>query len=813
MNFIALNKNMCLKLLKVGLAFSILFSACTIPRKYQKGKPFVAKNTIEVKEGNFSKDERNTLKQRLNGQLDDSSKIKVIDKYFIRHVIMSPPAYDIASAALSTKNMRASMLHLGYYGARATFNADTISKGNQKRVTVNYLIKTGKPTLIDTVIYFLRDSTLQNITTKNLDKTLLKKQQPVTKAAVLGEVSRLVELYRNNGYYKFTAEELKVRGDTSIAALTTISDDPFEQLQLLAEAQAKRDSPTIKMAIVLNAPNDKAKVKQYYINNIYILPDYEIGDSLNDPTLTERVTQNCIIRYHSKLFRSNFLTQNMFLKKGDLYRQDDYYKSLNSFTKMGVWQNTNILIKEIKDSNKIDLVVQLIPTYKYTFEASLEASYSANSNSNNVTTVNAGNLLGLSGNASITNRNVNKEAIKMTNAFRAGVELNLGANKKVGGSIVNSNELSYNLNLVLPKFVKPVRSIFKKLKLTTDNQETFLNVSPSYINRINLFNLQSINLATGIGGTNKKQDKWVLKLLNIEYAKLYNETDSFIKTLQENPFLRYSFNTSLVAGMSFNYSSIRINKRNTNKQHSFNVNVEESGFITVIPLRKLGGIFSEEKNLLRQFIKADVEYIHSITYPKSNLVFRLFGGVGFSSKKDTTLPFFKQYFAGGANSMRGWPIRGIGRGIQPLTPYSENKFNDRTGDIRLEGNVEYRFALAQIIPNALILKGVLFADAGNIWNLRNSKPGGNDSASFQIKNIYRDLGVAAGTGLRLDFNYVVLRFDLGFRFKRPELAYENNGWKAPSIGFNDAFGKLFKKEFKEWRYNNMNFTIGISYPF
>ncbi len=803
MNFIALNKNMYLKLLKISLLFSIVFSACTIPRKYQKGKPFVAKNTIEVNEGNFTTNEKNALKQRLNGQLDDSSRIKTKDVLFFLHFIDKPPAYDSASAALSAKNMKASMLHLGYYGTNASFKADTVKNGSEKKVYVKYSIKAGKPTLIDTVIYFLRDSTLQSITNKNLDNTLLKEEQPVTKASVLGEVSRLVELYRNNGYYKFTAEELKVRGDTTIAALTTISDDPFEQLQLLAEAQAKKNKPTIKMAIVLNPPTDKSKIQQYYINNVIILPDYQVGDSLTDPTLTERVTEDFIVRYHSKLFRTNFLTQNMVLKKGDLYNQEKFYKSLNSFTKMGVWQNANIQVKEIKDSNKVDLIVQLIPTYKYSFEASLEASYSANSNTNNITTVNAGNLLGLSGNASITNRNVNKEAIKMTNAIRAGVELNLGANKNLGGSIVNSNELSYNLNLVMPKFIKPVRSIFKRKDIY--NQETFLTLSPSYINRINLFDLLSLNVATGIGWNNKKNDKFIFKPLNIEFARLYNETDSFKNTLRTNPFLRYSFNTSLVAGMSASYIGTRVNKRNSNKQHSIKINIEESGF----PYRQLG-LFDK---YLRQFIKADVEYVHSITYPKSNIVFRLFGGVGVSSKKDSTLPFFKQYFAGGANSMRGWPIRGIGRGSQPLTPYNENKFNDRTGDIQIEGNVEYRFTLAQIIPNALILKGVFFADAGNIWNLRNSKPGGDDSASFKFSNLYRDLGIAAGTGLRLDFNYVVLRFDLGFRFKRPELAYQNNGWKAPSIGFNDAFGKLFKPEFKEWRYNNMNFTIGISYPF
>jgi outer membrane protein insertion porin family len=800
MNFIALNKYVPVKFLTMLVAFGLWLSACTIPRKYQKGKPFVAKNSIEVKEGNFTNDERNALKQRLNAQLDDSSRVKIKDALFFLHFIDKPPVYDSNSATASAKNMKSSMIHLGYYGATTGFDIDTIKKGETPQLHVQYKVKAGKPTLIDTVAYFLRKPNLQQLTMKHIDKSLLQKNKPVTKATVLGEVSRLVELYRNNGYYKFTADELKVRGDTSIEALTTIAETFEEQLELIAKAQAQRDSPKIKMAIVLNTASDSNKTKLYYINNIYILPDFQPGDSVNNPTLTERVTDNYIIRYHQKLFKTNFLTQNMFLKKGDLYRQDDFYKSLNSFTKMGVWQNTNIQVVEVKDStNKIDLIVQLIPSYKYSFEASIEASYSANSNTNNVTTVNAGNLLGISGNASITNRNVNKEAIKMVNAIRAGVELNLGSNRSNTGNAINSNEISYSNNIVFPKFIFP----FTKLRNNKNflNGETFINTNLAYVNRINLFNLQSINFGIGYAWNTKKMDRISFKPLSIEFARLFNETDSFKTTLNENPFLRYSFNTSLVAGMSASFSSTRINAKHPNKQHSLKANFEVSGY----PI---------SKKYIRQFVKADIEYIHSVSKPKSNIVYRLFLGAGLASKQDTTLPFFKQYFAGGANSMRGWPVRGIGRGSQPLTPYNQNKFNDRTGDMQLEGNFEYRFDIAQIIPNTLILKGVLFADAGNIWNLRNSKTNGTtDSAQFNFKNLYKEIGLAAGTGLRLDFNYVVLRLDLGFRFKRPELAYINNGWKTPSIGFDDAFGKLFKREFKQWRYENMNFTIGISYPF
>jgi outer membrane protein assembly factor BamA len=244
--------------------------------------------------------------------------------------------------------------------------------------------------------------------------------------------------------------------------------------------------------------------------------------------------------------------------------------------------------------------------------------------------------------------------------------------------------------------------------------------------------------------------------------------------------------------------------------------VDESGFPMGIPLRAFN-TFKNYKNL-RQYLKADVLYTHSRSKPKSALIFRVFGGLGIASKQDTTLPFFKQYFGGGSNSMRGWPVRGIGLGAKPLSPYSSNRFNDRTGDIQFETNIEYRYNIAQIIPNTLVLKGALFADFGNIWNLRNSTATGTeDTAQFKFKNLWKEMGVDAGLGFRLDFNYFVVRFDFGLRFKRPELSYINNGWKIPALGFDDVFKKVFAKgtddEYRRWRYENFNFTIGINYPF
>ena len=195
-------------------------------------------------------------------------------------------------------------------------------------------------------------------------------------------------------------------------------------------------------------------------------------------------------------------------------------------------------------------------------------------------------------------------------------------------------------------------------------------------------------------------------------------------------------------------------------------------------------------------------------------MFRLFAGVGIPlSKSDTTLPFFKQYFGGGPNSMRGWPVRGIGIGSQPLATFDNNRsfFNDRTGDIQLEANTEYRYNIAPLFSNAVFLKGAFFIDAGNIWNYKNTKTNGAiDSTQFKFQNLYKQLGISAGTGLRFDFSYFLIRFDMGFRLKRPDIT-ENNGWQIPNITWKHLFSNDVIN--KRWRYENFNFTIGIDYPF
>ena len=800
-----------------------LFSSCaptkysgfTKVRKYQKNIPFVYKNNIYLDAEQATKDEMKVMKSRLYNQLDDSARVRIKDAIFLWHYITRPPVFDSTNIRQSAANMYGYMQNIGYYNPTVTYTFDTVIKRNrgQHRVIINYFVKSGKRTTIDTVAYLFNKPELEQIAVSTRKVSSLQKGIPITKASISDETNRLVNLFRNHGYYKFTADEIRATGDTSIEALTTVSEDPFEQLRLLAEAAEKRNKPTIRLGFQLNNPAAKDSIKKYFIHDIIIMPDYRPGDVYSDSGLTLRTLPRFTLSYHDYKFKTSLLNRNLYLKKGKVFRQDDYYKTINELYKLGIWESPSIDIIEHRDSALMDLVIKLIPLKRYGFQGNIEVSYSANSSTSNLPTLSTGNLLGLSANLGLTDRNFAGSAIRMTNSVKGGVEFNT-TRRNSGGTFINSRELTFNNSFLFPKFIFPFNGLNNKDWIT---HQSFINTNLSFINRIDFYNQQIINTSLGYNFSMNKNRLWSLRLFNFDFRRLYNRSKAFDSTLLEFPFLRYSFNTALVMGSSLSYTSGNQGYRNPNVINKLRVNLETSGLLWGV--LKEGKRTSHTGNFfnkyLREFVKGDIEYIRTYNHPKSAVVLRAFAGIGIPlSKGDTTLPFFKQYYGGGPNSMRAWPVQGIGIGGQPLAPFARNgaRFSDRTGDIQLEGNFEYRFNVAPLFSNAILFKMALFTDIGNVWNFKNTRPDGlPDTTQFRFKNLYKQLGVSSGVGFRFDFSYFLLRFDVAFRFKRPGLWTDDAGWQIPAINFKNLFYSA--TENKIWRYQNFNATIGIDYPF
>jgi outer membrane protein assembly factor BamA len=794
------------------VVIGVWLSACGKPfvRQAPKNQFFLYQNKIEVKQGGIKRNEKSEWVLRLNAQLDDSAKTKLSRKWIFFTILKNPLPFSLYATKESADRMRASLFHLGYYHATVESKLDT----NKRKITVHYDVSPGNPTRIASVKYEFEPKELQDLAVGMQEKSYLKINDPVTKAAIITETSRLVDSFRNHGYYKFSAAEIKVIGDTNAKIFTKLNNNPIKKISELSEIEHQKDSPSIKISLQLIPPADSSKLKAYRIRNVVVFSDHQPGDTWTDSTLHVDSLQTFIHKYHRLLYNTSFLEQQLHIQPGSYFNQSNLFQSIYQLSKSGIWQSVNFQIVDLQDTpGFIDILFDLTPAQKFGFETALEVSYSAASNTSNVL---AGNLFGLSGTISLLNRNLGKSAVKMSHQIRAGIEFN--NNTGTAGGLINSNEVSYGNTTSFPKLIGASIPKFFIPSARLNNGETFIQLNLSYNTRLNLFNLHSVSANAGWTGVNKYNWKWSWSPISIGFSNLFNQTDSFERVLDKNPFLRFSYNTALVAGMGVSFSKTRNDLKHPHslsREISYRFNAEESGLTWgQLPF------FLKYK---RRFIKSDFELKHTTRFKKTTLAFRGFVGLGIpllGTDTNRVLPFFKQYFGGGSNSMRAWPVRGIGPGGRPLIPYNSSRtvFNDRTGDMQIELNSEYRFDIAKIIPNTLTLRGAVFADIGNIWNLRNTNTGGiQDTAQFQFKNLYSQLGVSAGTGLRLDFNYFVVRLDFGFRFKRPELFYEKDGWKAPDIGWKDAWQKLITRgendAYKRWRYENFNFALGIGYAF
>jgi outer membrane protein assembly factor BamA len=197
----------------------------------------------------------------------------------------------------------------------------------------------------------------------------------------------------------------------------------------------------------------------------------------------------------------------------------------------------------------------------------------------------------------------------------------------------------------------------------------------------------------------------------------------------------------------------------------------------------------------------DAEFKHYYNRKHATLVSRLYAGVGVPYGTSDVLPYIKQFTAGGPSSLRAWRLRALGPGSYYNPDINNpNIFPDQTGEMKLEGNLEYRFDIFKLFGGFLKVKGATFIDAGNIWDLKKNsyKPG----AEFDIGRLYQDIAVGGGVGIRLDFSYAVLRFDFATPFKEPYIP-TNYGWIINTIDLPN----------KDWRRNNIVFNLAVGYPF
>jgi outer membrane protein insertion porin family len=323
--------------------------------------------------------------------------------------------------------------------------------------------------------------------------------------------------------------------------------------------------------------------------------------------------------------------------------------------------------------------------------------------------------------------------------------------------------------------------------------QTTVTLGFEFLNKTQYYRMSSVNL--GFGYRWKKPDKITQTFypLFVNSIALLKTTEYFDSIMNANPYIRKSFEEQFIVGMKYDFTYDNSFLKRTNGIY-LATGVSTSGNL----LDLLNRAFTSEterpytigQNVYSQFLKltADIRYYRN--FRKSTLAFRLYSGVGFPYSNSVVMPYVEQFYSGGSNSIRAFEARTVGPGtvIPPVQTDTTDVIIDQTGDIRLEGNMEFRFKMSKV------MQGAFFIDAGNIWLLRpdSTRPG----AEFHFSSFIDQLAVGTGFGLRFDFDFFVLRLDLGFPLRYPYLK-DGSNWVT-------SWNAIFEKPV---------FSLAIGFPF
>ncbi len=531
------------------------------------------------------------------------------------------------------------------------------------------------------------------------------------------ERKRITQLLTNNGYYHFNKTDITFRADSMVG-----------NRQVDVTMVLHRYHPTNEIDTLH---------QQYRIRNLQFLSGNEDGQIP---------------------LRKNVLKGNTFIIPDSLYSAADLQNTYNHFGRLGAVRYTNINFTEIPDSNQLDCQIQLSTNKPSTISFQPEGTNTAGD-------------LGAAATLSYQNRNLFHGSEVLSLELRSAFEAIRGLE---GYSNQDFEEYSAQARLAFPQFIAPFLSQDFRRRINATSEVSLLydlQNRPEFHRRV-----LSVAWRYKWNDTNH-HDRYQLDLVDLNYVFMPWISETFKKdylddTTNRNAILRYNYEDLFIMKTGFGYTY-------NNGLYAIKANIETAGNVLSLFSQLTGAKKNEDTNQYRlfniayaQYIKGDLDYTRYLLFDNDNTLAFHFGlGIAYPYGNSSILPFEKRYFSGGANSVRGWSVRSLGPG--KYARHDGNiDFINQTGDMKLDLNMEYRAHLFWK------LGGALFVDAGNIWTLRDyqDQPGGQ----FKIQNLFSELAVSYGVGLRFNFDYFVLRFDLGMKAVNPAYG-ENDGEHFPII--------------------------------
>ena len=661
---------------------------------------------------------------------------------FLQRIGEAPVIYSQAKAQKTTENIKAAVRNMGFLRAEV----DLLERRKGFKLNALYDIKAGERYWVTEFDRQIADEHIREIVDADSAESKVFEGMPFDLNVLDAERTRLNRLLRNNGYYLFNKDFIRFEADTTLGhnrvALSLVIDD-------YRTGQQTTRTPH----------------RQFYVKSV--------------------ATQSDTL--HKNYIRGNVLQVKNSIRQGELYNDQHVQETYSNLSALGAVMNSSVTMQaDTTDSTGLNAVVAVTTNKLRAFNAEVEGTNSAGD-------------LGAAVVLSYQNRNL----------FRGSELLNV----KLRGAYENIKKLEGYDNQDYIEYGVEVSLAFPDFK--------FPGVSRDFRHRSNAVSEVSLRyesqnrpefhrrVVTGAWryrwSQHNRQRQHRIDLIDLNYvfmpwiSKTFRN-DYLDNASSRNAILRYNYEDLFIMkwGYTFNYSSQPLSGATGNygtNAYSLRFNIETAGNL----LYGLTSLFSTSKNSLNQYtlfniayaqyVKGDFDFSKSFRFsPNNSLSFHVGLGIAYPYGNSNILPYEKRYFSGGANSVRGWSVRSLGPGSFKGQD-GRIDFINQTGDVKLDMNVEYRAHLFWKID------GSAFLDAGNIWTIRDypDQPGGQ----FRFDKFWRQIAMSYGLGLRLNFNYFILRLDGGMKAINP--AYSDARHHYPIIH------PRFKRDFA------IHFAVGLPF--
>src|SRR5579863_150121 len=661
--------------------------------------------------------------------------------YWLKNKVGEPPVLGLMSAFEKNRLILQNRLeNIGYFKDSVKLN--TVVR--KLKIRDIYTVTTGYQYTIRNVTFPEDSSTISMEIQKFKNETLLKKGTPYDLDLIKSERVRIDSRLKENGFYNFSPDYLLVIVDSTVGNHQT----------------------DMRVVVIRSAPESAKAV--YTIEDVVIYANFSINSDTVMPA-KPTIWQGYTIIDPGQLFKPSLFSNTLAYKPGSIYNIKDQNLSISRLINLGVFKNVKLNFKET------DSVHYKLNTYYYLTRSqrrSLVFQVSGLTASDN----SYGGALTISA----RRKNVFRGGELFVASIFGGLETqNLG-----GGQYTNILKMGTDFNLYIPKIISP----FKIHTIRDYMPKTRINLGYQFYNSTSQYTLNSFKTSYGYVWKKSEQNENQLNLITINYVNPTNITQQFQAQLDTNLTLARSIERQFIIGPNFNYNyNTQLSPYKRDHNFYFNVNFDFSanaiGLITGANYRT-GNVKEIFSTPFSQYIRGELDFRYYLNFSATTvLASRMTGGIGYAYGNSSTMPFIKEFFAGGPNDIRAFQSNTLG----PGTYYAGNRdtayLPNQPGDIKMELNTELRFRIVSVVHWAF------FADAGNIWTRLpdSTRPGSQFSSQF-----YQQIAVGIGTGLRFDFSILVIRFDLAVPVCEP-----------------------FKPSGSKWNFDSKNriLNFAIGYPF